>query len=47
MEAKETITLAKEELQEIISTFRKDSEAQLPDTYTIYRYDEQPAEEKL
>jgi hypothetical protein len=47
MEAKETVTLTKEELQEIISTFSKDLAAQLPDTYTIYRYEEQPAQERL
>jgi hypothetical protein len=43
MEATERLTLTKEELQEIISTFSKDSEDHLPGTYPIYRYDEQPA----
>jgi hypothetical protein len=40
---KETVRLSKEELQQIIELFKHDSEQQLPDTYTIYRYEEQPA----
>jgi hypothetical protein len=45
MKATGRLTLTKEELQEIISTFSKDSEDHLPGTYPnpIYRYDEQPA----
>jgi hypothetical protein len=43
MEAKETITLTKQELQQIIELFKSDAEDELPDSYTIYRYEEQPA----
>jgi hypothetical protein len=42
MDAQETITLTKEDLQQIIELFTHDTEDELPDSYTIYRYDEQP-----
>ena len=44
MDAKATVTLTKEELMDIISTFKTDSEDDLPDTYTLYRYEEPPEE---
>ena len=43
MEAKETIVLTKEDLQQIIELFTNDTDDELPDTYTIYRYGEKPA----
>jgi hypothetical protein len=41
MDAKEIITLSKDELQQIIELFKNDPEDDLPDAYTIYRYEEQ------
>jgi hypothetical protein len=41
MEAIETLTLSQEELQQILELFKADADDELPDTYTIYRYEEQ------
>jgi hypothetical protein len=42
MDAKEVVTLSKEELQQILELFTSDADDELPDTYTLYRYEEQP-----